>query len=147
MHSINSRSVQPCPDGRLLFAQVVVTIWEGFTSDTLRLGSGNLNPILAVELISCVMWRKQLQPHYNMVCVCGGGLYLLTGWRGQPSESGIRTSCAGHKGLLFWLPEAQFSAVKLLSKYSGLSVGCRERTCVEGMVLSTVLWRGGDLRL
>lgn len=41
-------------------------------ADALRLGSENLNPVLALELTnSCVTRRKQLQLHYNMVCVGG----------------------------------------------------------------------------
>lgn len=133
--------MRPCPDGRLLFAQVVVTIWEGFTADALRLGSGNLNPILAVELISCVMWRKQLQPHYNMVCVCGGGVSTCSqgGMDNQVSQVselhvlGTRDYCSG-------CPKHSSLLLKLLSKYSGLSAGHCERACVESTVERWDLW-------
>lgn len=105
-------------------------------ADALRLGSENLNPVLALELTnSCVTRRKQLQLHYNMVCVCGGGLYLLTGWLGQPSHESELHVLGTTRDYCSWLPEAQFSAVKLLSKYSGLSAGHRER----------LVWKAGCL--
>lgn len=108
-------------------------------ADALSLGSENLNPILSLELI---IRREQLQLHYNRVCWGGVSTCSQGGLDNQVSHESELHVLGTTRDYCFWLPEAQFSAVQLLSKYSGLSAGHRERSCVEGMVLITVMWRG-----